>query len=244
MVAVAGVTTMLLTVAGSVVAWAVALLPTAVAVSVDVPAATPVMTPAALTDTKAGLADANTLLVVTSTIVPSEYVASTRSWRVAPIWNVVAAGVRASETTVAGKTVSDAVAVRPADAALTAVVPVTLPIARPAASIVAVAGVATLKVDAAVTSRVVLLSKLPITAYCSVAPIFTVEIAGTSAMLVSLAGRTVIVALPLLPSNAALMMAVPALTPVATPAAFTLEIVALADVHAAATVTSRAEPSV
>jgi hypothetical protein len=88
------------------------------------------------------------------------------------------AGVNASETTVAGRTASDALALRPPDVATMVVVPCVLPVASPAAVMVAMAGVVAVKVEAAVISRVVLLPKLPMMVYCSVLPIFTLNVAG------------------------------------------------------------------
>lgn len=243
--AFAGVTVMLDSVAAMVVASEVADLPPKLPVIYEEPAATPVRRPALLTLTAAGVAETNEVFAVTSTELPSEYAARTASWRVAPICRVDVAGVIDSDIRAAGWTFRVAVPLRPPEVALMTEVPGAIAFAMPPeAAMVATFGDAEAKVDTAVMSRVVLLSKVPIATYCSELPTLSELTAGATAIDISLAGNTFRVAEPDFPPKAAAMRVVPVFTPTATPVfAWILATAGVAEDQAAMVVTSRAEPS-
>ena len=129
------------------------------------------------------------------------------------------AGVTAIETTTAGLTVRAVVPLTPSSVAVMLEVPVPIPVARPAAVIVATEVVAEAQVTCPVTSWVDWSEKVPVAVKDSVLPLGTLGSAGVSAIEITTAGLTVSTAVPLMPSRLAVMFEVPVSTPVARPVA-------------------------
>ena len=142
MLAVAGVTAMLTMVAAGTVTVVLAVLPLKLAFMTLLPKAAPVTRPPLATVTEAGVTETKLLPLVTLTLLPSEYVASTANWRVAATGTMGFCGVTAIDSKVAGLTVKTVLAVSVPVVAVICVVPATLPSARPLALMLAVAGVA------------------------------------------------------------------------------------------------------
>src|SRR5215467_1839182 len=105
----------------------------------DVPCATPVARPPALSVATAALEVDQVTDPVTFCVLASVYVPVAVNWRVAPLAMVGLAGVSAIDTSAAGPTVSVVLPVMAPEVALICAVPCAAPLASPLAETVAVA---------------------------------------------------------------------------------------------------------
>ena len=105
---------------------------------------------------------------------------------------------------------------------MTVVVPAVNPVASPWALIVAWAGEDEVQTTTAETSCVLESLNVPVAVNCLVVSGAIVEFAGVTAMEIRLAPVTVSEAVPLTEPEVAVIVAVPGLTPVATPLELTL----------------------
>jgi len=105
---------------------------------------------------------------------------------------------------------------------VTVVVPAVNPVASPWALIVAWAGEDEVQTTTAETSCVLESLNVPVAVNCLVVSGAIVEFAGVTAMEIRLAPVTVSEAVPLTEPEVAVIVAVPGLTPVATPLELTL----------------------
>jgi hypothetical protein len=197
-----------------------------VALIVELPAFTAVARPAALIVATDVVADAHVTLPVRSCVELSLNVPVAVNCCVLATRIVGVAGVTAIEDRVAAVTVS---VVDPTTLPLVALivdVPTFTAVAKPAALIVAFAGVPDAHVTLLVRSCVELSLKVPVAVNCCVFPAATDGFAGVTAMDVSTAAVKVRVVVPLIaPDTALIVTGPPDFTPVARPAALIVAIV-------------------
>jgi len=127
------------------------------------------------------------------------------------------AGVTAMDTKVAAVTLRVVLPEMAPEVALIVVVPTPAPDAKPAAVMVATAGVEEFHVTLAVRFCVLLSEKTPVAENCCVAPLATAALAGVTKMDCKVAAVTVSVVLPLIIPEVAVMLEEPTLAPVAKP---------------------------
>src|SRR5277367_4466085 len=157
------------------------------------------------------------------------------------------AGVTAIDCSTAAVTVS----VTPGlvtlpDAAVMLVVPAATPVATPLALIVPAAVFDDVQLTPVVNAAVLPLLYVPVAVYCCVSPAAMLAVAGVTAIDCSTAAVTVSVTPALVnPPDAAVMLVVPAATPVAVPVPVPVIVAAagLDDVHTTPVVNARVVPS-
>jgi hypothetical protein len=184
----------------------------------EVPAATAVASPAALMVATVVVADAQVTLLVKFCVLLSLNVPVAVNCCVNPLAMEGFAGVTAIETSVGALTVSVVLPVVLPDFAEMLEVPRLTAVARPAAVIVATAGVAELHVTLPVKFCVLLSLNVPVAVNCWVEPLVTVGLAGVTAMDTS-TGVTASDVVPVVLPTLAEIVADPAPTPLAKPPA-------------------------
>src|SRR3989449_7185536 len=215
---------------------AVPLCPSLVAVMVAVPVATPVTRPPVDTVAIAGALDAQvTIRPLSGLPFASSGVAV--SWPHCPTWIPAVAGLTLTDATGGGFTVTAAVPLFPSLAAVIVAAPAVTPVTSPVEDTVATAGA----LDAQVTDRPE--STLPaasrsVAASCTVAPTITTAVAGLIPTDATGTFATPIAADALFPSLVAVIVVVPAATPVTRPAAETVAMAGLELAHVTARPTS------
>jgi hypothetical protein len=127
------------------------------------------------------------------------------------------AGVTAMDCSVGAVTVSSVEPTTDPEVALMVLVPAATPVARPPVPILAVAVVPDPHVTDDVRFCVLLSLKVPVAVNCCVDPLAIDELAGVTAMDCSVAAVTVSTVDPTIEPEVALMVLVPAATPVAKP---------------------------
>src|SRR5712691_409091 len=208
---------------------AVPLFPSLVAVMVTLPVATPVTSPPVDTAATPGALDAHVTVRPASTF-PFASLSSAVSCCVDPTDTLAEAGLTVTEATGRGFTVTAALAVFPALVAVIVTAPAATPVTSPVDDTVATAGA----LDAQVTDRPE--STLPaesstVAASCTVAPASTTAVTGLTVTEATGTGFTVTVARPVIPSLVALIVAVPAATPVTRPPVDTVATPRALDAH-------------
>jgi hypothetical protein len=141
------------------------------------------------------------------------------------------AGVTAMDWSVAAITVSTVLPVTPFNVAEIEEVPTAAVVARPAAVIVAVDGVAEAHVTLLVTFCVLLSLNVPVAVNCWVAPLVMLGLAGVTAMDCSVAAVTVATVEPEMAPDVALTVEVPTAMEVANPAALMVSTDGVAEVQ-------------
>jgi len=211
----AGVTAIETNVAGLTVRLVEPLTVPDVAVTEVLPTAEPEAIPRLLTVAMLALAVVHVTDVVRTSVLPSLYVPVATSGSVVPRANEGLAGVTASETKVGCPTLSVAEPVIEPDVAVIVAPPVLTPSANPPAETVATVVDDELHVTKLVRSRFVLLLYVPVAVNCCELPTAIDEVPGETVMAVSTAAVTVNEAEPLIFPEAAVIVEVPALIPLA-----------------------------
>ena len=208
--------------AAATVSTAVPLFPSLVAVIVAVPAPTPVTRPPVDTAAVPRALDAQ---VVSRPESGRPFASSgvAVSWTVSPTWMAAVAGLTLTDATGTGVTVTAALPVFASLVAVIVTAPAAMPVTSPVEDTVATAGA----LDAHATARPE--STLPaasvrVAASCTLAPTSTTAVAGLIATDATGTFATPIAADALFPSLVAVIVAVPAATPVTRPAADTVAI--------------------
>ena len=228
----AGVTAMLCNAAAVTVNTVEPLMSPTVALTLEVPTATPWARPVAPIVATELVADAQVTEPVMTAVVASEYVpVATNCW-FAPATIDGLAGVTAMLCNVAEVTVSTVEPLTSPSVAVMLEVPVARPVARPlVAPMVAVAVVPEAHVTAAVRSRCEPSLYVPVAVNCCVSPAAIEGLAGVTAMLCRVAEVTVSTVEPLTRPNVAVMLDVPTATPWARPPELIVATEVVADAH-------------
>ncbi|HXO06277.1 MAG TPA: hypothetical protein VN884_11680 [Candidatus Sulfotelmatobacter sp.] len=204
-----------------------------VALIVLVPAATPVANPPAVIVATAVVDELHVAVLVKFCVELSEKVPVAVNCSVALFAMEGFAGVTAIDTSVGAVTVSVVEPLMAPEVALIVLVPVATPVANPPVVIVATVVVEELHVAVLVKFCVELSEKVPVAVNCSVAPFAMEEFAGVTVIDTSVAEVTVRIVEPLMAPEAALIVLVPAATPVASPPAVIVATLAVCEVHIA-----------
>src|SRR5947199_83486 len=194
---------------------AVPLFPSLVAVMVAPPAAWPVTSPLPLTVA----IDVLLLTHVTTrpvSVLPAASLVTAESCWMPPAVMVAAAGVTATDATGTSVTVAVAVALFPSLMAVMVAEPAATPVTRPVEETVAVAGALDVQVIARPESTVPAAS-FRLAASCTLAPTSTSAVAGLIPTEATGTFATVTAADAFFPSLVAVIVVVPAATPVARP---------------------------
>src|SRR5438876_3293474 len=208
---------------------AVPFFPSLVAVSVAVPAATPVTRPLADTVAPAG---AHPAQVTTRPAggLPLASLGVAVSCTVCPTRTLAVAGVTATEAHATFVTVIAAVPFVPSILAVIVAVPGVPAVTSPFPLTVATAALLVSHVTVRPV-RGLPLASFGVAVSCSACPAVTIAAAGLTATDATGTTVTVIAAVPLCPSQAAVTVAAPAATPVTTPLLFTVATPGLVDAH-------------
>jgi hypothetical protein len=190
-----------------------------VAEIVEVPAAAPVASPAAVIVAAAVFDELHVAVLVRFWVVPSLKVPVAVNCWVAPLVIVGFEGVTAIDCSVAAVTVSVVEPFTVPDVALMVEVPTPAPVASPAAVIVATVVVPELQVAVAVRFWVVPSLNVPVAVNCWVAPLVIEGFTGVTAIDCSVAAVTVSVVEPAMEDDVALIVELPTPPPVAKPVA-------------------------
>ena len=187
-----------------------------------VPAATATARPLLLIVATPVLDELQVTCVLISRLVPSEYVQVAVSCLVfpCPIGTLALSGVTAMEDKVTAVTVRVVVSVTVPLVAVMVAVPAATAVTTPLLLTVATDGLDEVQVTCVDISRLVPSEYEPVAAICWVLPAGTLGVSGVSDKEDNVALVTVRVAVPVLPLKAAVMVAVPAATPVARPLLF------------------------
>jgi hypothetical protein len=154
--------------------------------------------------------------VVRTSVLPSLYVPVATIGSVVPRASEGLARVTASETRTGCPTLSVAEAVIAPDVAVIVAVPIPTPTANPPLEVVATLIADELHVTAFVRSRFVPLLYVPVAVNCCVPPVAIDAVLGATAMEVNTAAVTVNEAAPLIFPETAVIVAAPALMPLAS----------------------------
>jgi hypothetical protein len=212
-----------------------------VAVTVAEPAATPVARPAAFTvATDVVLDDQITDPVMSCELPLLRLPVAVNCW-VNPATIDGFAGVTAIDWSAAAVTVVLPETVP--DVAVIVEMPAETPVAIPLASTVTIAVADEVHCADAVISCVVPSENVPVAVNCWVSPTAMLESAGVTLMDCKAAFVTVNVAVPVRAPDAAVIFAVPAVKPLASPEAFTVATVAVSEDHVTDAVISCVVPS-
>src|SRR5882762_745484 len=220
---------------------AVPFFPSLVAVMVAVPAVTPVTRPLPLTVATAVLLVAHVTARPLSAVPPA-------SWGVAvscPVWptgTLDAAGLTTTDATGTFVTVTVAEPFFPSLVAVMVAVPAVTPVTRPLPLTVATAALLVAHVTARPLSAVPPASR-GVAVSCPVWPTGTLDAAGLTATDATGTFVTVTVAEPFFPSLVAVMVAVPATTPVTRPLPLTVATAVLLVAHVTARPLSAVPPA-
>jgi hypothetical protein len=187
------------TTAGVTVRLAVPVKDPAVTPIVAVPTALARAAPAELTLAIADADELHVAVFVRFCVLPLLYVPVAVNCCVSPAAIEELAGVTATEARTGEVTVSTAAPCMLPEAAVIVVLPTIMPLARPAALIVATVGADELHVTDAVKACVLPSLYVPVAENCSGRPAGTVPFAGVTPMDTSAAGPTVTDVLPLTP---------------------------------------------
>jgi hypothetical protein len=214
-----------------------------VAVMVAVPAATPVARPLLFTVAADVFEEVQVTWVVTSRVVPSEYVPEAASCLVFPTGTLGLAGVTDMEDRVAADTVRVVLPEIFPEVAVMVAVPAATPVARPLLFTVATEVSDDFQVTCVVISRVVPSEYVPEAASWLVFPGGTLGLAGVSDMEDRAAEGTVRIVLPEIKYEAAVMVVVPGAMPLARPLLFTVATDVLDDLQMTRVVITWVVPS-
>ena len=206
------------------------MLPEVALIVLD-PAATAVAKPLALIVATVVVCEVHTAVLVKFCVELSEKVPVAVNCSVAVIAIVGFAGVTAIDTSVGAVTVSVVVPLMAPEAALIVLVPVPTPVANPPEVIVATVVVSELHVAVLVRFCVELSENVPVAVNCFVVPLAIEGFAGVTAIDTSVGAVTVRVVVPLRAPEAALIVLVPAATPVANPPALTVATLVVCEVQ-------------
>ena len=206
------------------------MLPEVALIVLD-PAATAVAKPLALIVATVVVCEVHTAVLVKFCVELSEKVPVAVNCSVAVIAIVGFAGVTAIDTSVGAVTVSVVVPLMAPEAALIVLVPVPTPVANPPEVIVATVVVSELHVAVLVRFCVELSENVPVAVNCFVVPLAIEGFAGVTAIDTSVAAVTVRVVEPLIAADAALIVLVPAATPVANPPGLTVATLVVCEVQ-------------
>jgi len=219
-------------------------LPPELAVIFAVPVEWPVATPGDTTVATAMVPDFHITLLLMSALVPLEKVpVATKRW-VRPICTVASAGATLIDcNVVAAPTVRVAEPDLPPEVAVIVALPAEWPVATPGDTTVAIAVVAERHLTLLLMSARLPSEKVPVATKRCVRPICTVAAAGVTAIDVNVAAVTVKVAEPALAPEVAVIVAVPADTPVATPDDATVATTSVPELHVTALLMSKVVPS-
>ena len=206
------------------------MLPEVALIVLD-PAATAVAKPLALIVATVVVCEVHTAVLVKFCVELSEKVPVAVNCSVAVIAIVGFAGVTAIDTSVGAVTVSVVVPLMAPEAALIVLVPVPTPVANPPEVIVATVVVSELHVAVLVRFCVELSENVPVAVNCFVVPLAIEGFAGVTAIDTSVGAVTVRVVVPLRAPEAALIVLVPAATPVANPPALIVATLVVCEVQ-------------
>jgi hypothetical protein len=215
-----------------------ALIVPDLAVIVVLPFAIPVAKPAAVTVATVFAEEVQVAVPVRSWLLPSLYLPVAVNCCVMPRAMEGAAGVREIELNVAPVTVSAVDPLIVPEVAVIVVVPAVAPVANPPLPMAATEVADEVQIDVVVRFLVVPLLYVPVAVNCSVLPAAIEGEAGAMAIDVSVAAVTVKALEPVIVPEAALIVDIPAETPVARPVFFTVATEAVDDVHLAVLVNS------
>jgi len=208
------------------------MLPEVALIVLD-PAATAVAKPLALIVATVVVCEVHTAVLVKFCVELSEKVPVAVNCSVAVIAIVGFAGVTAIDTSVGAVTVSVVVPLMAPEAALIVLVPVPTPVANPPEVIVATVVVSELHVAVLVRFCVELSENVPVAVNCFVVPLAIEGFAGVTAIDTSVGAVVVTVRVvePLIAADAALIVLVPAATPVANPPGLTVATLVVCEVQ-------------
>jgi hypothetical protein len=229
----AGVTAIDTSVAAVTVRVVEPVMPADVASILLVPAATPEANPPAAIVATVVVTELQVAVLVKFCVELSENLPVAVNCSVLPFAIEGFAGVTATDTSVAEVTVRVVDPVMPTETALIVLVPVPTPVANPPAAIVATVVVTELQVAVPVKFSVELSENVPVAVNCSFVPFAIEGFAGVTAIDTSVAAVTVRVVEPVMPPETALIVLVPAATPVANPPAVIVATPAVTELQAA-----------
>ena len=212
---------------------AVPEMPALKAVIVEVPAARPCASPAALIVAAVVLEDDHAAVAVKFCVELSVNVPVAVNCCDWPAEMLGVAGVTAIETRVAAVTFNVVVPLTLPDFAVIVELPTPAAVARPVALIVATVVVAELHVALAVRFCVLLSLNVPVAVNCCVRPLATEGFAGVTAIETSVGAVTVRTVVPVIDPDFALIVEVPAVSAVANPAELIVATEVVAEVHVA-----------
>jgi hypothetical protein len=201
------------------------------ALIVLVPAATPVANPPVVIVATLVVSEVHVAVLVRFCVELSEKVPVAMNCFVALLAIDGFAGVTVIDTSVGAVTVSSVVPSTAPEAASTLLVPVANPVANPPAVIVTTPVDCELQVTELVKFCVELSEKVPVAVNCSVLPFAIEGFAGVTATDTNVAAVTVSVVEALMAPEAALIVLVPAATPVASPPALIVATLVACEVH-------------